>query len=143
MSDTRLNSIKQKSAVHDVEKNFFFKGYKLIHNSTLPSRGVGILINKKYDDTNFSILREISTADCNCIALHVKIFKKEYFLVSLCGPNLENEIAFYDELSTVIRNFNCPLIIGGDWNATLHASGVSHNLDVVNMRSIPSHTYKD
>jgi len=44
LSDLRLNSTKQISAVHVLEKHFFFNGYKLYHNSNLPSRGVGILV---------------------------------------------------------------------------------------------------
>ena len=44
LSDLRLNSLKQKAAVHDLEKTFAFNGYKFLHNSHIPSRGVGILI---------------------------------------------------------------------------------------------------
>ena len=34
LCDLRLNSTKQVSAVHDLEKKLFLKGYKLFHNST-------------------------------------------------------------------------------------------------------------
>ena len=38
----------------------------------------------------------------------------------------------------MIRPYNCPYILGGDWNATLDISNVNHNLDILNMQSIPS-----
>ena len=46
MSDLRLNSKKNKTVVHDVEKICFGLGYNSHLHSTLPSRGVGILIKK-------------------------------------------------------------------------------------------------
>jgi len=138
LSDVRLNSSKQISAVHDLEKHFFFNGYKMYHNSNLPSRGVGILINKKFCNSNFSVIRKVASVDCNLLGLHVSINRREYFLVSLYGPNHDNEIVFYDLLSNHLRDFNCPIIIGGDWNATLDTSEVAHNIDTVNMRNIPS-----
>ena len=52
LSDLRLNSSKQSSAVHDLEKLFFFNGYKFYHNSVVASRGVGILIKKTICDSN-------------------------------------------------------------------------------------------
>jgi hypothetical protein len=42
LSDLRLNSSLQKSAVHDIEKKFLLQGYKLFHNSVSSIRGVGI-----------------------------------------------------------------------------------------------------
>jgi len=47
LSDLRLNSTKQIAAVNDLDKQFSFNGYKLIHNSCTSSRGVGILVKKQ------------------------------------------------------------------------------------------------
>ena len=44
LSDLRINSTKQHSAVHDLEKTFLFNGYNFVHNSKTSLRGVGILI---------------------------------------------------------------------------------------------------
>jgi hypothetical protein len=53
--DVRLNSEKQKSAVHDIQKQFFLRGYKFFHNSRTSSRGVGILIHKNILEGQFTI----------------------------------------------------------------------------------------
>jgi len=138
LSDLRLNSTRQISAVHDLEKKLFFRGYKLFHNSTLPSRGVGILISKKLLDTKFSIVSTVASNDCNWLILNTEINSKKLALISVYGPNHDNEITVYDDLSDRIRGLESPLIMGGDWNATLDISDVHNNLDVVNMRNIPS-----
>jgi len=137
LSDLRLNTARQVSAVHDLEKNFAFNGYKFIHNSTIPSRGVGILIKKNIFD-NLTIIERINSEDCNSLLLHVQFRNKNFVLCPIYGPNRDNESTFYDELSIKLRNFACPLIVGGDWNATLDGSNVHTNLDVINMRNIPS-----
>jgi len=138
LSDLRLNTIKQGSALHDLKKTFFFHGYKLLHNSVLPSRGVGILVHKKFNDTNFRIIRTITEPDCNSLILHVSINTSEFVLASIYGPNHDNDLEFFNILKTNLLNFHCPIIAGGDWNATLDTAEVGVNLDVVNMRSIPS-----
>jgi len=112
LSDLRLNSAKQVSAVHDLEKTFSFNGYKFLHNSIIPSRGVGILIKKNIFD-NLTILERKDAEDCNSLLLHVQHRNKEFVLCPVYGPNRDNEIIFYEELATNLRNFACPLILGG------------------------------
>jgi exonuclease III len=138
LSDLRLNSVKQIASLNDLKKRFFFNGYKLLHNSSLPSRGVGILVSKKFNEQNFTILNTVATADCNSLIIHVRIQGRDFLLASVYGPNHDNETHFYDELRTNLQRFNCPMIIGGDWNATFDCSDVGSNLDTVNMRNIPS-----
>jgi len=138
LSDMRLNSTKQISAVHDLEKQFFFNGYRLIHNSMLPSRGVGILVSKKFDDKNFEIINTTSPNDCNSLILQTRIHGNGYILAAIYGPNHDNEVDFYVHLKSNLQNRMGMVIIGGDWNATLDNSDVNHNLDTVNMRNIPS-----
>ena len=138
LSDLRLNSTKQISAVHDLDKKLFLHGYKLYHNSFNSLRGVGILIHKKFADNGFSILETINSDDGNAFCMHVEIDTFKFVLCSVYGPNRDTEIGFYNNLKNILGRFNCPLIIGGDWNATYDASDADHNLDVVNMRNIPS-----
>ena len=76
--------------------------------------------------------------DCNSLLMHVKISWKEYLLGSIYGPNHDTELIFYENLKNSLKQFRCPIILGGDWNATLDCSPVGTNIDVVNVRNIPS-----
>jgi len=138
LSDIRLNSTKQISAKHDLEKKFFLSGYKLFHNSSLPSRGVGILIKNSLLESKFEVLDLQQTADCNALVMKVKVKGKNLLLVSIYGPNHDTEVVFFENLTNLLRNRECQIIIGGDWNATYDNSEIGTNLDVVNMRNIPS-----
>ncbi len=138
LSDLRLNSVKQKSAVNDLEKQFFFRGYKFLHNSVAPSRGVGILINNKLFDSGFSVISQYGSDDCNLLLLKCIYKNKPLAIAAIYGPNLDTDIAFYNTLSAALGDVNSPVILAGDWNATLDTSEVGTNLDVVNMRNIPS-----
>jgi hypothetical protein len=51
LSDVRLNTNHNKSGIHNLEKQFFNKGYTLKYNSKKNSRGVGILFNKNLNYT--------------------------------------------------------------------------------------------
>ena len=62
--DLKLNSDVQKAAVHDVEKYFMLNGYKLYHNSTKSTRGVGILISRKLAHTIVNVHKD---PDCNIL----------------------------------------------------------------------------
>ncbi len=60
---------------------------------------------------------------------------------SIYGPN-DNDLTFYNNLKNSINDLNLnlrrPVIIGGDWNATFDLSNPTANLDILNMRNIPS-----
>jgi len=137
LSDLRLNSTKQIAAVNDLDKQFFFNGYKLLHNSNSSSRGVGILIKKQIYE-KLTILRVKRSEDNNFIILHVSIKNCEVVFCAVYGPNRDGEIAFFENLKNELRGYSCPIICGGDWNATYDASPVHANLDVINMRNLPS-----
>jgi len=138
LSDLRLNSKKQISALHDLEKKFFLQGYKFYHNSQNSLRGVGILINKKFSDSDFNILSTTNMADGNAMFLHLNVNNTEILLCVVYGPNKDTDIGFYENLKNRLRQYNCPIIMGGDWNATYDVSNVERNLDVINMLNIPS-----
>ncbi len=137
LSDLRLNSEKQKSAVHDLEKKIFFNGYKILHNSRSSSRGVGILIKKNIWE-KITILTREDSDDCNLLLLHVQFNNNNLVLGAIYGPNRDNELQFYDNLKNILKNYPEKKVIGGDWNATFDQSPVELNLDVLNMRNIPS-----
>ena len=138
LSDIRLNSAKQKSAINDITKKFFLKGYKLFYNSPGPSRGVGILIKKKIMDNNFDIINEECDVEGNFFSLNIKINELQFVVTAIYGPNHDDEIAFFNNLAGILKRYRYPLIIGGDWNATLDTSRVNSNVDVLNMQNLPS-----
>jgi len=139
LSDVRLNSIKQKAAVNDIEKKFFMKGYNFLHNSTVPSRGVGMLIRSKIMEKNFRILNCFKSTDCNMFIIKLEINSTVYTLASIYGPNHDTELEFFDTLRGKLLEFGGPFLIGGDWNATMDPSlALENNLDILNMRALPS-----
>ena len=71
LSDLRLNSRIQHVACSELIKTFYLHGYKFIHNSTISSRGVGILINRKVLDNIIvhSINRDVN---CNYVLLDIE-----------------------------------------------------------------------
>ena len=117
LSDMRLNSTVQKSAMHDLEKTFWFNGYKLLHNSPTSIRGVGILIKKAMWE-KIGVIERYETDDGNALALNLSLQNKFFVLCSIHGPNRDNELAFYDVLSNKLKTYHCPIILCGDWNAT-------------------------
>ena len=138
MSDLRLNSKKNKTVVHDVEKICFGLGYNSHLHSTLPSRGVGILIKKEIDCTIKNTICD--TINDNFILLSIQIGKCNITIGSIYGPNHDDESDMYDRLTnniTAMGNEN--VILGGDWNATWDNSRADKNLDVLNMTAIPSY----
>jgi len=59
------------------------------------------------------------------------------------GPNEEN-LNFFTELERDILELGgTAMIIGGDWNLTWDNRNIAHNLDVINMREIPSKRKSD
>ena len=94
LSDIRINSDLQSSAIHDLKKHLFFNGYKLFHNSKTSSRGVGILVSKNITDLGFNILTQINRDDNNSLLLHVEIKGKQYILGAVYGPNHDDELEF-------------------------------------------------
>ena len=133
--DLKLNSDRQKAAVHDVEKYFMLNGYKLFHNSTKNVRGVGILVNRKL---SFSVLNTYKDDDCNIIILDMEFGNERIVVGSLYGPNQNDEL-FFQNLDSFLSRIQIPcLVLGGDLNATWDNRNVNDNLDVHAMNNIPS-----
>jgi exonuclease III len=103
------------SATLDIGKRFGFRGYNFIHNSTINSRGVGILISNKL---NVSIHNTYKDIDCNILLLDLSIGRTRFTVGSVYGPNTDNE-EFFTDISLMCERFgNRNVIIGGDWNTT-------------------------
>ncbi len=105
LSDIRLNSSKQVSAILDIKKRFAFRGYDFLFNSTRNSRGVGILISKKIP---YQIHNEYMDGTCNLFLLDITICNKRLTLGAVYGPNLDDE-NFFRTLGTGLQQFanNC------------------------------------
>jgi exonuclease III len=126
----RLNSDKQQHAVMDIEKHFEMASYYFYHNSTISSRGVGIVISKKLN-TIVSERDIIRDPECNFILKKIQIKGIRITIGSIYGPN-HNDIAFYDNLYYNL-NGSENILIGGDFNCTWDPRQSIENLDTLNM----------
>jgi len=138
LSDLRLNSRIQHVACKELIKSFYLHGYKFIHNSTVSSRGVGILINRKVLD-NIIIHSVNRDLNCNYMLLDIEFKGERYTIGSIYGVNSNEGISMYTDLERDLRAFkNTKIILGGDWNATWCLDEVERNIDVLNMANVPS-----
>ena len=137
LSDTRLNTDKQKSAVENVTKKLDFIGYDFYHNSRDSLRGTAILIKKKL---NHSLIGEEHCVYGNFLLLKIKISDYSMVIGSIYGPNTNENIGILDNLQLKLNSLkeNCNIILGGDWNCTWDTSDAINNIDVLNMAAIPS-----
>ena len=132
LSDLRLNSRIQHVACSELIKTFYLHGYKFIHNSTISSRGVGILIHRKVLDNIivYSINRDVN---CNYILLDIEFKTDRYTIGSVYGANTNDGFTMYTDLERDILAFkNTKIILGGDWNATWCLDEVERNIDILN-----------
>jgi hypothetical protein len=136
VSDIRLNSDKNKHAVHCLEKIFFQRGYKFLHNSKRSSRGVGILIKL---NLTIQILDTYTDLLDNIILIVASLNSNEIMFSSIYGPN-RNEPDFFHNLDSLLREHGTGKfkILGGDFNATWDSRDAAINIDVINMQNIPS-----
>jgi exonuclease III len=135
LSDTRLNSNKQTSALHDIDKKFKFLGYNFFHNSTTNSRGTAMLVSTRLDCVAVDEYRD---AACNILLKKFSFGGVTITLGSIYGPNNDDK-DFFSLLEEKIRNFDSDcVIIGGDWNCTLDTRANRQNIDTYNTVGIPS-----
>jgi exonuclease III len=137
LSDIKLNSGTQTHAIHDIEKIFFNLSYKLYHNSTVSTRGVGILVKNGILKSEPIIEKD---GENNIILLKAELLQGVWILGSVYGPN-ENTQQFYTDLENKLTQMdgkNLPVILGGDWNSTWDPRPADSNIDILNMANIPS-----
>jgi exonuclease III len=114
--------------------------YDFFFNSPFANRGVGIAIKK---GTGLIVKNQLNDRTGNLLILNVahnsdpeqKIIGT---LISVYGPN-DNSGDFYHDLNEFLpRCCTGNIIMGGDFNATWDISNPEQNIDVINMRNIPS-----
>jgi exonuclease III len=143
MSDIRLNSLIQIAATNDILKKLEFNGYEFYYNSPFASRGVGLAVkktlglqkNNQSNDRTGNIMAIDFTLPTNQAGPDQNSMLT---IFSLYGPN-DNNGEFYNDLNIMLegRN-NRNIILGGDFNCTWDNNPPEQNIDVINMRSIPS-----
>ena len=117
ISDTRLNAEIKKSALNSLEKKLLFGGYDCFFNSEPSKRGTGILIKNKL---NYTIINKECDLGGNFILIKIKIENKTLIIGSIYGPNINENIGVYEELSNKLLGLDCEtIVLGGDWNCTV------------------------
>ncbi len=94
LSDIRLGNATGTSNISAVNKSFRcnpYCAYRLIANSKLSKRGVGILIK---NSISFSVLLEFRDEDDNILGLCIDIDGKQISLCAVYGPNKTDENFF-------------------------------------------------
>ncbi len=95
------------------------KYYKLIAFSCAQNKtkGVLILVNRKL---NLTIEHIGSDEKGRFVFIRCKIYNNRLALVSIYGPN-ETDSAFLTQISkTLLEEIDCPLMVGGDFNAVIN-----------------------
>ncbi len=95
------------------------KYYKLIAFSCAQNKtkGVLILVNRKL---NLTIEHLGSDEKGRFVFIRCKIYNNRLALVSIYGPN-ETDSAFLTQISkTLLEEIDCPLVVGGDFNAVIN-----------------------
>jgi exonuclease III len=104
LSDIRLNSDKVNI------ENYFAPSYDLIANSKKSKRGTGILIR---NNLNHSVLKEYKDDTGNILGLRISLDEYTLLLISIYGPN-NNDDMFFQFLRTILDdNQHLPVIMGG------------------------------
>ncbi len=129
LSDTRLNG-RHKSIM-----DAFRAKYRMYYHSSTNRRGVAVLIR---NDLDIQVLDELRDTQENALLLRVTIRDEQLIIGSVYGPNTY-EFALFDFLQDRLRRWiGVPIILGGDWNATLSNLPLNVNPDVFSMRAVPS-----
>ncbi len=139
LSDIRLSTSTQNTGLSRLTNDFAtnpYCSYRLLYNSTMNKRGVGILIKNGISLTDIT---KISDLEENFLAsLLQDPTGNKIIIVSIYGPNTQNP-TFFRNLRTAIRSLgDFPVIIGGDWNATFSALPINLNIDCLNMADVPN-----
>jgi exonuclease III len=138
LSDTRVSNKNLISSGDDLRRNFLnnpYGKYDFFFNSTKNKRGTGILIKK---NLTYNILEQRASEDENSLLLRLRLKNSEVVLVSIYGPNSNDEL-FFNRLHDWVSDFqHLPIILGGDWNATYCNRNINENIDCFNMIRPPN-----
>jgi exonuclease III len=138
LSDIRLCNSKGVSNVSDISDSVRinpYGSYKLLHNSVLNKRGVGILYK---NSLNLVVLDVRKDRANNILCAKLQLDGKVFILCAIYGPN-KHDPSFFSDLKEFIQQLgNHPALIAGDWNCTVNCQSGAANVDTLNMRTAPN-----
>ncbi len=106
--------LKQSDVARFQNKYYKLAAYICAKNKT---KGVLILVNRKL---NLTIEHLGSDEKGRFVFIRCKIYNNRLALVSMYGPN-ETDSAFLTQISkTLLEEIDCPLVVGGDFNAVIN-----------------------
>ncbi len=107
--------LKQSDVARFQNKHYKLAAFSCAHNKT---KGVLILVvNRKL---NLTIEHLCSDEKGRFVFIRCKIYNNRSALVSIYGPN-ETDSAFLTQISkTLLKQIDCPLVVGGDFNAVVN-----------------------
>ncbi len=102
--------LKQSDVAHFQKKFYKLAAFSCAQNKT---KGVLILVNQKL---NLTIEHLGSDEKGRFVFIRCKIYNNRLALVSIYGPNV-----FLTQISkTLLEEIDCPLLVGGDFNAVIN-----------------------
>ncbi len=106
--------LKQSDVARFQNKYYKLAAFSSAQNKT---KGVLILVNRKL---NLTIEHLGSDEKGRFVFIRCKIYNNRLALVSIYGPN-ETDSAFLTQISkTLLEEIDCPLVVGGDFNAVIN-----------------------
>jgi exonuclease III len=136
LSDLRLGNNK---AIDDLTSAFLYNdncSYDFHYNSSRNRRGVGILIKH---NLNYSVHQVLKDDAENLITLIISVNDIRIKLISIYGPNTNNDMNFFRYLRNFLNTDSAlPTIFGGYWNLTVSTDDSLYNIDILNMAAPPS-----
>ncbi len=106
--------LKQSDVARFQNKYYKLIAFSCVQNKT---KGVLILVNRKL---NLTIEHLGSDEKGRFVFIRCKIYNNRLALVSIYGPN-ETDSAFLTQISkTLLEEIDCPLVVGGDFNAVIN-----------------------
>jgi len=104
----------------DIENDFSEKKYELHTNSTQSKRGVAIAIREKVVEKILGFIRD---EDENYLLMICRIQKKVMLIGAVYAPTYNylpgKQKRFYGDLRNKVKDFQIPIILGGDFNTVL------------------------
>jgi exonuclease III len=138
LSDIRLSNRNNVNCSGELEKIFKsnpYGNFSFFFNSTMNRRGVGILINNKFD---FSVEARRDDPDQNYLLLRLRNNGNVFIIGTIYGPNSRDPAFFMRLRNDIVSLGNFPTILGGDFNATYSCLPVADNPDCLNMQQLPN-----
>ena len=134
----RLGNKNLTSNVESIKKQFKinpYGSYNLLYHSSKIKRGVGILFKCNLDFKEITSERDEGE---NFLLTKACIQCRTVILARIYGPN-EHDPNFFISMYNKLKSLGeYPIIIGGDFNCTYSTLNIEHNIDCINMNSVPN-----